>query len=237
MTQAGGATANMRGATMRIIDLTMPIITDHVRWKAERTVAGDVTRGDLFQVTSLKVSCHSFTHVDARRHYFADGPTVEATPLEDVVGEAAVIDLMDVEPNEAVAPERLAPRCGHVRPGDRILFKSGWDTKRSFRTQEFWLDAPYLTREAAQFLKDKAVRTVAYDFPQDYAIRLLLKGEVRPIEEHVTHDILLRSAVHMIEYVVNTAELRAERVWLSAAPLKIPGADGAPARVYAVEGR
>jgi len=222
---------------MRIIDLTMPIITDHVRWKAERTAAGDTTRGDLLQVTTLKVSCHSFTHVDARRHFFGDGATIEATPLEDVVGDAAVIDLMDVAPNEAVGPDKLAPRFAHVQPGDRILFKSGWDTKRSFRTKEFWLDAPYLTREAALFLRDKGVRTIAYDFPQDYCIRLLLNGEVRPIEEHVTHDILLRAGVNMIEYVVNTSAIRAERVLLSAAPLKIVGADGAPARVYAIEGR
>jgi arylformamidase len=222
---------------MRIIDLTMPIITDHVRWTAERTVKGSVAAGDLFQVTTVKVSCHSFTHVDARRHYFADGATIEATRLEDVVGDAAVIDLMDVAPNEAITPERLNSRCAHVERGDMILFKSGWDQKRSFRTREFWLDAPYLTREAALYLKDKGVRTVAYDFPQDYVIRLLLKNEMRPIEEHVTHDILLRSGVHMIEYVVNTAEIRAQRVLLSAAPLKIEGADGAPARVYAIEGR
>ncbi len=222
---------------MRIIDLTMPIIADHVRWKAERNVTGDTTKGDLFQVTSIKVSCHSFTHVDAKRHYFGDGPTIEATPLDDVVGDAAVIDLMDVEPNEAVGPEKLASRFGHVQSGDKILFKSGWDTKRDFRTKEFWTEAPYLTREAALFLKEKDVRTIAYDFPQDYVIRLLLHGEIRPVEEHVTHDILLRSGVNMIEYVVNTSALKADRVLLSAAPLKIPSADGAPARVYAIEGR
>src|SRR5262245_22493362 len=103
---------------MRIIDLTMPIVTGHMRWTAERTVAGDLAKGDLFQVTTLKVSCHGFTHVDARRHYFADGATIEDTPLEDVVGDAAVVDLMDVEPNEAIGPEKLEPRFGHVREGD-----------------------------------------------------------------------------------------------------------------------
>jgi kynurenine formamidase len=66
---------------------------------------------------------------------------------------------------------------------------------------------------------------------------LLLHGEQRPIEEHVTHDILLRAGVHMIEYLVNTRELHAPRVLLCAAPLKIPGADGGPARVFAIEGR
>ncbi len=201
----------------------------------EKSIKGNTEQGDLYQITTIKVTCHGFTHVDAKRHYFTGAPTIEATPLNDVVGDCAVIDLMDVAPNEAIGAERLSARFAHVRPSDLVLFKTGWDRQRDFRNKEFWLDAPYLTREAALFLKDQGVRTVAFDFPQDYCIRLLLSGEVRPIEEHVTHDILLRAGVHMIEYVVNTAGISAPRVFLSAAPLNIPGADGAPARVYAIE--
>lgn len=221
---------------MRIIDLSMPILAEHPRWKTEVTASGDLTKGDLAQVTTLKVSCHAYTHVDARRHMFLDGATIEATPLGDLVGPCAVIDLMDVEPNEGIGLERLAPRAGHLVRGGKALFKTGWDRHRSPMTKEFWLDAPYLTREAAQWLLDSGIKTIAYDFPQDYCIRLSLKGEKRPIAEHVTHDILLRNGVHMIEYVANTAEIRDARVFLSAAPLKIPGGDGAPARVYCIEG-
>ena len=221
---------------MRIIDLSMPIVGDHVRWRPEITIAGDVGKGDLFQVTTLKISCHSFTHIDAKRHYFADGPTIEATPLGDVVGFADVIDLMDVGPNEAIDADRLGPRLAHLAPGAMIILRTGWHRHRSFLDKAFWLDSPWLTRDAAKALKAHAIRTVAYDFPQDYVIRLLLSGEVRPIEEHVTHDILLRSGVHMVEYLTNTAEIDSSRVLFSAAPLKIPGADGSPCRVFAVEG-
>ena len=221
---------------MRVVDLSMPITTDHPRWKTEISVKGDLAAGDLAQVTSLKVSCHAYTHVDARRHMFADGATIEATPLSDVVGECAVLDLMDVTENEAIGPERLAAARSHINTGDIVLFKTGWDQHRSPDTREFWTDAPYLTREAAVWLKESGAKTVVYDFPQDYPIRLLLDGEVRPLSEHVTHDVLLRTGVNMVEYVCNTASLRQPRVLFSAAPLKIPGADGAPARAYAIEG-
>jgi arylformamidase len=222
---------------MRIIDLSLPITTDHPRWKTEVTFAGDLAKGDLAQVTTLKVSCHAFTHVDARRHMFADGATIESTPLDKLVGDCAVIDLVDVKPNEAISAERLAARGGHIRKGGMALFKTGWDRQRPPQSTTFWTDSPYLTRDAAQWLMDRGIVTVAYDFPQDYTIRLLLKGEVRPLPEHVTHDILLRNGVHMIEYVANTIEIREKQVLLCAAPLKIPGADGAPARVFAIEGR
>ena len=182
---------------MRIIDLSMPIAADHPRWPTEVSVTGDLAKGDLAQVTWIKVSCHAYTHVDARRHMFPDGATIEATPLDDLVGRCAVIDLMDVGPNTPIGPAQLSARGSHVQRGGMLLFKSGWDRHRSPQTKEFWLDAPYLTREGAQWIKDAGVKTVAYDFPQDYPIRLLLKGERRPIAEHVTHDILLRSGVHL----------------------------------------
>lgn len=221
---------------MRIIDLSMPIRNDHPRWSTEVSFTGDLAKGDSSRVTWLRVSCHAFTHVDARRHMFLDGTTIEATPLDDLVGRCAVIDLMDIAPNEAIGPERLAPRAGHLKQGGMALFKSGWDRHRSPYSREFWLDAPYLTRESAHWLKDTGIRTIAYDFPQDWPIRLSLTGGKSTLEEKVTHDILLRNGVHMIEYVANTAQLRESEVFLSAAPLNIPGGDGAPARVYAIEG-
>jgi kynurenine formamidase len=55
-----------------------------------------------------------------------------------------------------------------------------------------WRSAWTRSRETATWLLERAPRAVAFDFPQDYTIRRLLQGEVRPIEEHVTHDILLR---------------------------------------------
>jgi kynurenine formamidase len=80
------------------------------------------------------------------------------------------------------------------------------------------------------------IKAIGFDFPQDYPIRLLLKGEEkRPFEEHVTHDILLRSGVTMIEYLCNTVALTANRTFLCALPLKVPAADGAPTRVIAIE--
>ena len=221
---------------MRIIDLSMPIAGGHPRWATEVTATGDASKGDLAQVTWLKVSCHAFTHVDARRHMFADGATIEATPLDDLVGRCAVVDLMDVQPNEAVGPEKLAARGKHIRRGGMVLLKSNWDRQRSATTKEFWLDSPYLTREAAEWLLATGIRTIGYSFPQDYTIRLLLKGEKRPRAEQVTHDVLLRAGVHMVEYVANTADIREPEVFFSAAPLKIPGGDGAPARVYCIEG-
>jgi len=59
---------------------------------------------------------------------------------------------------------------------------------------------------------------------------------VAPRDEHVTHVVLLAAGVTLIEYLVNTSALAGPRTFLCAAPLKIPTADGAPARAFAIEG-
>lgn len=218
----------------RIIDLSMPI-EDHFRWPVERRVRGDHAEGDVFEATWLGWTVHGFTHMDSPRHCVPGGPTTDDVPLERTVGEAAVVDLAPVQPDEAITAGRLAVAGDHVRAGDIVVMRSCWEQQRSPRTREFWTNAPHMTREAAEWLLERGVRAVAFDFPQDYAIRLLLEGETRPLADNVTHEVLLKNGVILMEYLSNTAALRGPRTFLCCLPLKVPGADGAPARIVALE--
>lgn len=218
----------------RIIDLSMPI-DDHFRWPVERRVRGDHEQGDVFQATWLGWTVHGFTHMDSPRHCVPGGPTTDDVPLERTVGEAAVVDLTPIQPNQAISAERLAGAADHLRAGDIVVMRSCWEQQRSPRTPEFWTEAPYMTREASDWLLARQPRAVAFDFPQDYTIRLLLKGETRPLADNVTHDVLLKNGVILIEYLSNTAALTRPRTFLCCLPLKVPASDGAPARVIALE--
>lgn len=219
---------------MRIVDLSMPI-APHFRWPVELGIKGDIAAGDQFRVSRLAATCHGFSHVDAQAHFVAHAPTIEATPLDRVVGPARVLKLADVAPGEAIGPDRLARADPGGPEGEILLLSAEWDRRRDPATRDFWLDAPYLTREAAEWLAACKPTAIAFDFPQDYPIRLLLDGVEAPTPEHVTHDVCLRAGITLIKYLVNTAELRGPTTFLCAAPLKIPGADGAPARIYAIE--
>lgn len=222
--------------TYRIHDLSMPVTDTHFRWSTPRTITGDHSETQPFQVTRLSLSCHSFTHVDARRHMLPDTPTIEETPLEEVAGPCFVADISDVTPNEALGADRLnAALQGHDGEGI-ILLRSCWDQQRDWQNADYWRDAPYITREGAETLALRAPKAIAFDFPQDYTIRLSLDGIVPPITEHVTHDVLLRRGITLIEYLINTAPLTVSRCFLCALPIKVAGADGAPARVVAFDG-
>jgi len=220
---------------MRIVDLSMPV-ESHFRWAPDVLVTGDIAAGDQFRVTRLATTCHGFSHVDAQAHFVAHAPTIEETPLERVVGPCRVFDLSACPDDAPIGPEALESADPGGAEGEILLLATRWSARRDYRTPEFWTQSPWLTREAAEWLLARHPTAVAFDFPQDYPIRLLLKGESVPSAEHVTHDVLLRQGVTLIEYVINTAALCAPRVLLSAAPLLIPHADGAPARIYAIEG-
>ena len=220
---------------MQIVDLSMPI-GKHFRWNPELEIKGNIGTGDQFRISRLSTTCHGFTHVDAQAHFVADGPTIEKTSLSRVVGRCRVFDLRDVAANTEIDAQRLAAADAGGLEGEILLLSVGWDTKRNYETPQFWTEAPWLNRGAAEWLHTLRPTAVAFDFPQDYPIRLLLEGKIVPKDQHVTHDVLLKSGVTLIEYLVNTSALKSPVTFFSAAPLLIPNADGAPARAYAIDG-
>jgi arylformamidase len=49
-------------------------------------------RGDLYNLTAFAMCAHNGTHLDAPRHFLADGETVGQTDLNKTVGPARVLD-------------------------------------------------------------------------------------------------------------------------------------------------
>ena len=218
----------------RIVDLSMAI-EDHFRWPVARSQKGDLEAGDAFQITRLDWIVHGFTHIDAPRHMVAGGDTTSEVALDRTIGAAAVLDLTGIAPNTEITARMIAAAAGHLEAGDIALIKTCWERVHSPRTPEFWTESPYLSAEACRWLLHRKIKALGVDFPQDYPIRELLDGKQAPIAEFVSHDILLRNGVILIEYLTNLGALSGPRTTLFALPLKIPDADGAPARVIAYE--
>jgi len=218
----------------RIVDLSYPI-EDHFRWKVRRELAAAFERGDSFQVTRVGFPVHGFTHIDAPRHMLPGGPTTSDLRLESLMGEAAVIDVSGCAEDSAISAESIAAAGVHVQAGDIVIVKTAWDERFSLSTADFWTRAPYLTREACEWLAGQEPAAVGFDFPQDRPIRGLLEGKIPAMAEFVSHDVILRRGIPLIEYLCNLGSIASARTEIYALPLKILGADGAPARVIAIE--
>lgn len=220
----------------KIIDLSTPVVEGHFRWPVERKLLKSYAAGDPNQATWAGWNLHAFTHMDSPRHVDPDGFTTDGISLDTVVGEAAVVDVSFVEAESPVTGEAMEAAGGHVRSGDIVLMKSAWDTRASIDTPDYWLHAPYMTAEAAIWLRERGIKAIGFDFPQDYCIRYFLTGQPRPpLEEHVTHYHLLKRGIIMIEYLCNLSALTGSRTFVAALPVKVPNSDGAPTRVVAIE--
>lgn len=220
----------------RIIDLSTPIRAGHFRWPTEQTLDKSFEEGSFAQATRINVSCHAFTHMDAPRHFDPDGYTTDGLKLEQTIGPAAVVDVSAVGRNGAIREEHVAAAGGHVREGDIVLLRAGWDLHADIETPEFWTEAPWVEPDAAEWLYGRGIKAIGYDFPQDYCIRHLVLGDRTPEpEENVTHQILLKRGVIMMEYLCNMTAIQGDRCEVYALPIKVPNADGAPSRIIAIE--
>jgi arylformamidase len=221
----------------RLVDLSYPI-RPHWRWPVELERFKARERGDVFQTTHARISMHGYTHVDAPVHFLPDGAPHDRTSLEQFIGRARVVDLTHRGADEGVTADDLEARGQALEPGDIALLRTDWPLRRSIDSREFWGDAPFTTRSACEWLVQREVKTVGYDYPPDEPLKRLA-GEGTHWEaaasDYTTHDVFFPRGVYVIEYLCNLHELPTDRPFqLMGLPLKMEGTDGAPARVVAI---
>ena len=127
---------------MRIVDLSMPI-GPHFRWRPG--IADQGRHRGRRPVPDLAAVDHLPRLHPCRREWRISSPhapTIEATPLDQVVGPCRILDLRDAAPNEAIGPERLAAADPGGPEGEILLLSAGWDRQRDPATPAFWRDAP-----------------------------------------------------------------------------------------------
>lgn len=221
---------------MRIVDLSLTI-RPHWRWQPALEVLRTHEEGHLFRTSALRMGVHGFTHVDALLHFLPGGASIAEMPLASWAGPAAVVDVSHVSAGRGVRAADLERAGAHVRRGDIAILKTCWEDRCPVESREYWTEGPYLARDGAEWLLARGVKGVGADFPGDEVIRrdMAEPDRVKRPEDYVTHDVLLRNGVMLIEYLSNLRALSRPRVLFLALPLKIQGADGSPCRAVALE--
>lgn len=176
-------------------------------------------------ISHLETVVHMGTHVDSPRHFFLDGPAMEAIPLERLMGPG-VVRRMHLPPDAVIGPAQLEGEEHRIQPGDIVAIDTGWTHK--WGTPD-WDRHPCLSIEAARWLVDRQVKLVAFDFATPD-----LPLERRPPDfTWPVHRILLGHGVLIAEQLANLDAVSGPRVEFLFAPLPITGSDGSPARVLA----
>jgi arylformamidase len=220
---------------VRIVDLSFPI-RPHFRWKVELQQRASTARGDNFTSSNAILGCHAYTHVDAPNHFLPDGRHIAEMPVDQWMGDAAVVDLTHLGENGPVTGADLDKRGGHVRAGDIVLLRTDWPRRVDVASEDFWRIAPYTDRSACEWLIGRRVKVVGYDYPPDYTVRtgIFSPGTKVPREECTTHFWFFPAGITVVEYLTNLHEIGADRCRFLALPLKLEGADGCPVRAIAM---
>ncbi len=191
----------------RIIDLSVTV-DENTFSPPSTNMKLEVTphrRGPGFwQVSSVNQSLHTGAHIDSPLHVFKNGITTAEISLDQVMGEALVVDLSWVGANHSITIDDLKKGgAGDVKRGDIVLLRTGWTDKMYGRWPDYFTRSPYFPPEVAQWLVDPM------------------------------HRVILGAGVVIMEGLTNLGALPRRRVEFAAPFYKIAGTEGAPARFFA----
>ena len=173
--------------------------------------------------TTMTISIHTGTHIDAPSHFIAGGAAIDEIPLDRFRRSGIRLDLRALaEPGEPIT-------LGHLKQagfdpsesrGAILMLASGWSDE-TWQSKRLYGMNPYLAQDAAEALADTSPSALGLDFAVD---------DTKPWPNHT---ILLGAGVLLIENLMRLPELPRDGFDVMAFPLRLVGENGGPTRVVA----
>lgn len=206
---------------MNILDISWPLTSDMTGYKDRKDFAVEHIKtfeNDQVRQTTICLSSHAGTHVDAPAHFLQEGATVEKTDLKALIGPCKVLDCTHI--NERITDQDLEKFP--IGAADIILLK----TNNSFyeATAPFNSNFVYVDESAAHYLVEKKIKTIGIDY----------LGIERNQADHQTHRLLMKNNITIVEGL-RLAEVTATHYQFVCLPLAVIDTEAAPARAVLLE--
>lgn len=231
----------MFGSETEVIDLSNPIedgIPTYPKFPGVQVEQTDWAARDGYTMEHVEMRSHTATHVDAPIHFIPEGKTLDDFSIEKFMGEGIVLDLTSLDPGEPIRPKHIEPYADEVEPDDVVILHTGWDEYYGL-TQEYLMNYPFLSGEAAQYLADLQPKAVGIDTMSvaGWGEEVPAQGPVTDIggdESHVPlleDDIIIIEELRNLDRVLQGADTcRADFFY---PPLRMQGVGGSSARAFA----
>lgn len=195
--------------------LPAPVICDYLSREESRHHYD----GETFHIGKIDMVVNTGTYIDCPFHRYENGDQFNEISLDRLVNIPAVL---------VHAHYRESKEVGRVHfenldlKGKAVLVSTGWDI--FWEQDDYFEHNPYLTEEAAIYLRDQGAILVGIDSLNIDDTR----SKARPV-----HSILLAENILIIEHLCNLRNVPANQpIKVSAAPPKIKGIGSFPVRVY-----
>ena len=215
---------------MNIIDLSLTIdnscMTCGTPWHERVQIEKMGSLETVGRNTSrFLLGSHSATHMDAPLHFIKGTYGIDEIDPERCWGPVSCVDLRGKKRGTVVELRDIE----NVEITERMLFVFGW--WKNWKTPRYYTRFPFFSIEAIRYLIESGMRFLALDTPSPDD-----GSGIQEMDDSPNHKILLENDVIIVEYLTNTDQIDFSKKYeIAALPLKIAGADGAPARVIIKE--
>jgi kynurenine formamidase len=224
-----------------VVDLTYAISGKIPAWPGdERAFTSHVIatpEKDGYFARSFSMPEHYGTHMDAPSHFPPGKLTIDQIPAERLFGPAVVIDVRDEATKNAdyrlmvTRAHKWEALHGQIPFGAIVLLRTGWASRWPDQARYRNADAsgvmhfPGFSVEAAKLLISRGAVALGID---------TLSIDYGPSPDFEVHRVDLPAGLYNLENLANLDQLPEAGAFVIAAPIKLEGGSGGPARVFAI---
>jgi arylformamidase len=205
---------------VKIVDVSLPLETGLAAWPGSTgfSLTWVDRMEDGHECNNSRIACdtHIGTHIDAPLHFVKNGRSVDQIPPDLLIGSCRLVDLSG---RTQINAETLAS-LALTSDTRRLLLKTDNSNLWQAGEKKFRKSFVHLTEDGADWLVRFGISLVGIDYLSIGSYDNGLK----------THQILLEANIVILEGLDLSAS-EAGLYEMICLPLKIIGAEGAPARV------
>jgi kynurenine formamidase len=193
-----------------------PIISDHLSRDAS---AAHYSDGTSFQIGKIEMVANTGTYIDAPFHRYSEAGDLSDFELAAIANLDGLV--LPADPQTRAIHQDLFK--GLDLKGKAVLIHTGWD--QHWRTDHYFENHPFLTREAAEYLSASKTALVGIDS---------LNIDDTEDGTRPAHTILLGAKIPIVEHLCNLDSLPASGFRFFAVPAPVKGMGSFPVRAFAM---
>lgn len=197
--------------------LPAPLICDYLSREKSREF---YEAGTEFQIGRIEMVANTGTYIDCPFHRYEDGHDLSELMLERCAQLEGIVIEADYRKGKEIGRRFFENTDVN---GKAVLVNTNWSLH--WRSDAYFEDHPYLTEEAATYLKEQGAVLAGIDSHNIDDTR----SRSRPV-----HSVLLRSGILIVEHLCNLHALPKDPFTFNAVPPKFKGVGTFPVRAYAV---
>jgi arylformamidase len=194
--------------------LPSPVICDYLSREQSKA---NYEPGTEFQIGKIEMVTNTGTYIDCPFHRFEHGKDLSEMELD----RFADLEAITINAENVTAIDKSYFVAKEIR-NKAVLVYTGW--AKHWNTPQYFEGHPYLTADAAEYLKECHVKLVGIDSHNIDDT----SGKSRPV-----HTILLGAEILIAEHLCNMDKLPESGYRFNAVPPKFKGAGTFPVRAYA----